>query len=155
MTVQQTIKRELQLLADDIVRNYRAKGMKASGRFEKTINVVMTDIGGKIMAEDYSEQLELGQPAGKEKADDKKFRDKIEQWTIDKRINPQGISRQSLAYLIARKIEQEGWDRRDYGGVNLLSEVITSARISKIEKAIGQAVEIEIADFMKQQFAQV
>ena len=40
-------------------------------------------------------------------------------------VTKDGISVESLAWAITKKIHKEGWDRKDHGGVNLLSDAIS------------------------------
>ena len=83
-----------------------------------------------MIGEKYSEQLQYGRRAGKMPPSQA-----IEQWIRDKGLMSkiQGkISITSLAYLIARKIQREGWKRENYGGVELISQVVTPDRIQKI-----------------------
>ncbi len=138
---------ELQSIKAELIKKYREKGMKASGKWESTLHIQMTNISGAIFGQDYTEQLEHGQPAGMVENNDS-FRKVIEQWIIDKKIQS-NISVSSLAFLIARKIANQGWDRAEYGGVNLISEVLTPERIQRIYDRLGKAVGIEFASWFK------
>jgi hypothetical protein len=73
--------------------------------------------------------------------------EEIEQWILDKGVFSavlQEIKLSSLAYLIARKIHNEGWNRANYGGVGLISEVITEERLQMIIDMFG---ENEVVNF--------
>jgi len=143
----EAIEKELKLIKKELIAKYNEKGMKASGNWERSLTIVMSNISGVIFGDDYTNNLEHGMPANQVSADDKTFRAKIEQWIIDKRIQS-NIKVSSLAFLIARKIQNEGWDRKDYGGVNLISEVITPQRIELIFKRLSDAVTVEFASYM-------
>ena len=138
---------ELQSIKSELIKKYREKGMKASGKWEATLNIQMTNISGAIFGQDYTEYLEHGQPAGIVENTDS-FRKVIEQWIIDKKIQSD-TSVSSLAFLIARKIANQGWDRADYGGVNLISEVLTPQRIQQMFDRLGKAVGVEYAEWFK------
>ena len=129
------LSREFEDLKKDLIIAYDAKGMRASGKFADTLEVQVTGLNAKLFGEDYSQQLETGRKAGRFPPIDA-----IEQWIKDKGIanRIQGeISISSLAFLIARKIARNGWKREEHGGVELISEVVTDARIQKIINEVG------------------
>jgi len=131
----QVLSKEFELLKDDLIKAYDAKGMRASGKFAETLEVKVNGLTAQLWGESYAQQLETGRRAGK-------FPNisAIEQWIKDKGIanRIQGeISISSLAFLIARKIAQRGWKREEYGGVELISEVVTDVRIQKIIDEVG------------------
>jgi len=129
------LSREFENLKKDLIIAYDAKGMRASGKFADTLEVQVTGLTAKLFGEDYSQQLETGRKAGRFPPINA-----IEQWIKDKGIanRIQGeISISSLAFLIARKIARNGWKREEHGGVELISEVVTDARIQKIIDEVG------------------
>jgi hypothetical protein len=129
------LSREFEDLKKDLIIAYDAKGMRASGKFADTLEVQVTGLNAKLFGEDYSQQLETGRKAGRFPPINA-----IEQWIKDKGIanRIQGeISISSLAFLIARKIARNGWKREEHGGVELISEVVTDARIQKIIDEVG------------------
>jgi hypothetical protein len=131
----QVLSKEFELLKDDLIKAYDAKGMRASGKFAESLEVKVNGLNAQLWGESYAQQLETGRRAGK-------FPNisAIEQWIKDKGIanRIQGeISISSLAFLIARKIAQRGWKREEYGGVELISEVVTDVRIQKIIDEVG------------------
>ena len=141
-TVQQVITQQFDLIKLELIEKYREKGMRASGKFEESLEVITTTTNAKIIGEDYTQQLEDGRRPGK-------FPPiaEIKQWIIDKGIVNQikgEITISSLAFLIARKISKQGWKRKDHGGVNLVSEVITDKRIQEIIDLVGQAALLDI-----------
>lgn len=127
---------EFEKLKADLIIAYDAKGMRASGKFAESLEVIIVNENkAQLWGEDYSQQLETGRRAGRFPPISA-----IEQWIRDKGIanRIQGeISISSLAFLIARKIHREGWKREEYGGVELISSVITDARIQKIIDEVG------------------
>jgi hypothetical protein len=129
------LSKEFENLKKDLIIAYDAKGMRASGRFAETLEVRVEGLNAKLFGEAYSQQLETGRRAGKFPPIDA-----IKQWIQDKgiasRIQGQ-ISISSLAFLISRKIAKKGWKREGYGGVELISSVVTDERIQKIIDEVG------------------
>ena len=81
----------------------------------------------------------------------------IKKWIIDKGVFAEALQKMkisSLAFLIARKIALFGWKRERYGGVDLISEVITPERINDIINKIGVSETVkltsEIYDYYNQ-----
>lgn len=129
------LSKEFNLLKDDLIKAYDAKGMRASGKFAESLEVRVQGLTAQLWGEDYAQQLETGRKSGRFPPISA-----IEQWIKDKgianRIEGQ-ISISSLAFLIARKIAQSGWKREEYGGVELISSVVTDERIQKIIDEVG------------------
>lgn len=129
------LSKEFNLLKDDLIKAYDAKGMRASGKFAESLEVKVQGLTAQLWGEDYAQQLETGRKSGKFPPINA-----IEQWIKDKGIANQiqgQISISSLAFLIARKIAQSGWKREQYGGVELISSVVTDERIQKIIDEVG------------------
>lgn len=124
------LKEEFEFIKNDLIKRYDEKGMRASGDWANSLEVQASGLSVKLLGLSYSEQLEYGRKSGKQPP-----REAIEQWIRDKGIASRlegKITVSSLAYLIARKIAREGWRREEYGGVELISEVVTPERIQKI-----------------------
>jgi hypothetical protein len=131
----QVLSREFEALKTDLIQAYDAKGMRASGKFAETLEVKVTGLTAQLWGENYAQQLETGRKSGKFPPIDA-----IKKWIEDKGIASriQGeISISSLAFLIARKIAREGWKREQFGGVELISEVVTEQRMQKIIDEVG------------------
>lgn len=128
---------QFELLKKDLIEAYDLKGMRASGDFANSLEVVMLDNGKKaqLWGNSYAQQLETGRQAGKFPPISM-----IEKWIDDKNISARlngEITKSQLAFLIARKIAREGWKREGFGGVELISEVVTDERIQKIIDEVG------------------
>lgn len=137
----QILSREFEKLKEDIIKAYDQKGMRASGKFAESLEVKVSELNGQLWGENYAEQLEAGRNTGKFPPIDA-----IKQWIEDKGIASKiegKISISSLAFLIARKISRQGWDRKDYGGVNLISDIITAERMQKIIDEVGASQTIK------------
>lgn len=131
----QVLSKEFEALKNDLIRAYDAKGMRASGKFADSLEVRVEGLTAQLWGEDYAQQLETGRKSGKFPPIDA-----IKKWIEDKGIanRIQGeISVSSLAFLIARKISREGWKREQFGGVELISQVVTDQRMQKIIDEVG------------------
>jgi len=152
MTTTELLAIEFEALKNELIAKYREKGMKASGDWEDSLEVVVTENKAQIIGDDYSQQLEAGRGSGKQPPTAV-----IEQWIKDKGIASRiegKISISSLAFLIARKIGREGWNRSQYGGVELINEVITPERIQQIIEKLSDVYVIDftndIINYLKQ-----
>lgn len=138
----QILSKEFEALKADLIAAYDQKGMRASGKFAESLEVRIDGLKAQLWGESYAQQLESGRrpdgsgtgPAWSNPTED------IIQWIKDKGIanRIQGeISISSLAFLILRKIRSKGWKREQHGGVELISQVVTDARIQKIIDEVG------------------
>ena len=143
---------EFENLKADLITAYDAKGMRASGNFANELEVIQpTTTRVQLWGADYAQQLETGRQAGKFPPINA-----IRQWIQDKgianRLNGE-ITVSQLAFLIARKIAREGWKRQGYGGVDLISEIVTDQRMQKIIDQVGlekvSEVQTEIIKLIK------
>lgn len=143
MSNQAILSEQFELMKNDLIELYDVKGMRASGKWADSLEVIAGEDTVKLMGEEYSQQLETGRQAGKFPpiAD-------IKKWIIDKGVFNsalQTISLSSLAFLIARKIAKNGWKRERFGGVELISTIVTDARIQKIIDEVGNAQIIQVS----------
>lgn len=128
---------EFEALKNDLIARYDELGMRASGQWAESLQVELGENGAAILQESYGDQLEYGRKPGKQPPSEA-----IEQWLIAKGIAARlekDISVSSLAYLIARKIGREGWNREAHGGTQLISSVVTPERIQRIIDKIGES----------------
>lgn len=133
----EVLSQEFELLKQDLIEAYDRKGMRASGDWANSIETQIEENRAILLGLEYSQQLETGRRSGKQPP-----RQVIEDWIVNKgiaqRIQGQ-ISISSLAYLIGRKIAREGWKREGFGGVGLISEIITDERLQRILDEVGGA----------------
>ena len=140
MDASSKLKEEFESLKDDLIERYNELGMKASGNWGETLNVEVKGLTATIYGENYTEQLVEGRAPGKFPPIEA-----IRQWIQDKGITPfDNISISSLAFLIARKIANDGTKYYQDGGTDLVSAVITPQRIQQI---IDNVSEFSINNF--------
>lgn len=134
---------------DATVQSYLQRNLKASGRFGKTLNVqsprlMQVQLWGELYTEALTngrKPTENGAPPGMGI-----LRGLIRKWIDDKRIQPKdNISKDSLAYLITRKIHREGIhipnvgkDGRMYNDGQLLSSVFTPSAYNQLKSELGK-----------------
>lgn len=142
------LSKEFELLKKDLILAYDAKGMRSSGKFADSLEVQTfeTELGytAILWGEDYAQQLETGRKSGKYPPFDM-----IKRWIEQKGVFAQAlqkISISSLAFLISRKIAREGWKRENFGGVNLISEVVTDERLQRIIDEVGAVETMRFTD---------
>lgn len=118
---------EFESLKEDILAVYEASGKRTSGEFEKGLGVVYEANKATLMGYTYLG----GRRAGKMPPIQV-----IEKWLRDKGIKPldDKLKISSLAYLIARKIANEGTRKENH--IQVYTQVITPERIDKILEKI-------------------
>ena len=131
------LKAEFELLRQELIAKHDQLGMRATGKWAASLNFTFSGNSAELLQESYGEQLEYGRKPGKQPPSEA-----IEQWLVAKGIAGRlegDISVSSLAYLIARKIGREGWDRKENGGTALISSVVTPERIQQIIDKVGES----------------
>lgn len=135
-------------LKDDIKNKRITKygSVNASGRLANSVRYEVTNLGEtlKVYAEDYIDYLVYGRSPGKFPP-----KEPILKWISDKGITPDGISVNSLAYLIQRKIAQKGTTIFEQGGSDLLSGILTDEYVvemkDKLQSEILNSIRAELA----------
>ena len=130
-----------------VLASYRNKGMKASGNFERELEIQPLPNGAVLLGASYTEQLEGGRKptSSGASASTPTLREKILGWIRDKGIIADGISDESLTFVIARKIHREGWNRSKHGGVGLVSDALTDDDFKAI---IDEVMKTQIDGFI-------
>lgn len=139
-SVTQLLAAEFELLKAEVIAKYEASGMEISGNWADTVEVQSTPNGYSIAAANYINGCDPGKPPPSEA---------IEAWIKQKGIAAKlekGMSIQSLAYLIARKIGREGWQPKPEHK-NIIDGLVTPQRIQQILDKVG---EVYITDFTTQ-----
>ena len=151
-SVNQIFIKEVNQIKADLIAKHEALGMRSSGKWIENLQALLdvTESNLKSVFRDmaYTEQLVQGREPGKFPPIDS-----IKQWIIDKPITPtDNISIDSLAFLIARKIANEGTDYYQQGGTELIESVITPERIKKIADKVGVSLlatfELEVNELL-------
>ncbi|MFP5437474.1 MAG: hypothetical protein ACLGH8_06810 [Bacteroidia bacterium] len=123
--INETLRAEFELLRQEVLARYESTGVKASGKWAKSIRIEELPNGFTLVADAYVNGREPGKAPPSEA---------IEKWIVQKGIAARlsdNISVNSLAYLIARKIAREGWQPKA-GTENLLQQVVTPQRIQQL-----------------------
>jgi hypothetical protein len=149
MSREEVLQKEFELLSIDLIKAYDAKGMRASGKWADSLEVESSPLSAVLRGLDYTQQLESGRRANNGSSGEswETTLEDIQQWIRDKGITPREntMKLSTLAYLIARKIWREGWGREGFGGVELISEVVTDERIQSIIDKVGDVSAVEIS----------
>lgn len=150
MTIEQVLDQEFESLQNDLVLKYKELGMRASGKWEDSLERIVSPMNAKIIGEDYTNQLVSGRRPGSFPPVDA-----IKKWIVDKGIvnNIKGnISVSSLAFLIARKIAREGTKYFKQGGTDLISSVATEKRMQSVIDKVGVSATITFVKRIENQF---
>jgi hypothetical protein len=147
MEIAEVLQAELDKLKEELISEYDSLGMRASGQWADSLEVQTSEMRGTLLGLDYTRQLQFGRDAGRFPPINL-----IEKWIEDKGINYTGITLSSLAFLIARKISREGWDRNGFGGVDLIGRIVTPERIQRIIDKVG---EVYLSGFVNEVITQL
>ena len=138
-------------LTDRLVKDIQTKrvtkygAVNASGRLAKSVRYDVKNSTLTVYAEQYIGALEFGRKSGK-----KPPRDVIRKWIDEKGITPNGISKDSLAFLIQRKIGEEGTTIWQQGGSDLVSGIFNDALTKEIENDFYSLIASEVtSDVLK------
>lgn len=139
MTTNEILQQEFEAIRIDLIAKHNELKMKASGNWEKSLEVEISGnqdlMTGRIYGEHYTQQLVFGREPGKFPPIKS-----IEQWIKDKGIEPldKKMKISSLAFLIARKIAKEGTKYYQAGGTDLVDSVVTPERIQSIIDKVSE-----------------
>lgn len=119
--------------------------VNASGRLKDSISFKVSGYRLSVQGNDYIYYLQYGRKSGKRPPISV-----IRQWIDDKGIVPTDISKDSLAYLIAKRIGEEGTTIFKAGGSDLLSSIFNEALQDSIESEFSNLIASEISsDLLK------
>lgn len=123
---------ELEALKQRIIENHRSAGQVASGRTIASMKVEVTEDGGVLWGRSPFGTLETGRKPGKVPAGFWKI---IRQWMDDKGIQVQKPD--SFAYLVARKIANEGTQLFRNGGRDDIYSPEVKDTVERVSQGIG------------------
>jgi hypothetical protein len=101
-----------------------------------------------IYAAEYICALEFGRKPTENGTKPGKLRDIIRKWIDEKGIIPNGISKDSLAFLIQRKIGEEGTTIWQQGGSDLVSGIFNDALTKEIENDFYNLIAGEVTSYV-------
>jgi len=138
-------KEKLQIFGDktvnDLIANYIKLGLKAFGEFEAGTRAVANDKSMEITAPFHARMMEQGRKPGKFPPPDEILR-WVRLGKIQRRSN---ISDESLAYLIGRKISQEGIKvPTKYNIGRVFTSVLSDGRLDALEDEIFEELRANI-----------
>lgn len=136
MTTDEVIKEEIDSILEDIIALYKSSGRKASGQFEEGLEAVYEPYKATIRG--YVYLAGRGKTKKKGKSGEPTVQEQILKWLKVKGIKPikDKISLRSLAFLIARKIHEQGTKRSEW--LKVYEQVITPKRINDIIDRISE-----------------
>lgn len=147
-----------------LIQSYEKEGLRASGRWAASLEGSTKQEGTKvksvILGEAYTGALVGGRkptsPTGPYQQSQFTLREAIAIWIRQKGITPyDNISKDSLAFLIARKIHREGIKvPNQHNSGNLINNAFTANDIADLEKIIikelAESMTIEVLKAVKQ-----
>jgi hypothetical protein len=143
-------------LTDRLVKDIQTKrvtkygAVNASGRLAKSVRYDVKNSTLTVYAEQYIGALEFGRKPTTNGNKPGKLKDVIRQWIDEKGITPKdSISKDSLAFLITRKIHKEGTLLYPNGS-DLVSGIFNDALTKEIENDFYNLIAIEVtSDVLK------
>lgn len=123
---------ELEALKQKVIENQKNSGQVASGRTIASMKVEVTEDGGVLWGRSPFGTLETGRKPGKVPAGFWKI---IRQWMDDKGIQVQKPD--SFAYLVARKIANEGTQLFRNGGRDDIYSPEVKDMVERVSQGIG------------------
>ena len=126
----------------DLRESMDSSGVTASGNFNKTLKAIITPNTVVVEGARYAGAIELGRKPTSGGGNGE-LRKAIRSWIDDKGISPADISKDSLAFIITRKIHREGTKlyrgTDSYGRTKpsrVITGVIEDGRIEKLAKSV-------------------
>lgn len=130
--VMELVSSELEALKQKVIENQKNSGLVASGRTIASMKVEVTEDGGVLWGRSPFGTLETGRKPGKVPAGFWKI---IRQWMDDKGIQVQKPD--SFAYLVARKIANEGTHLFRNGGRDDIYSPEVKDTVERVSQGIG------------------
>lgn len=126
----------LQNVRTELVAKYDELGLRASGAYERGLEIVSTPSRIRLESEEHVLAMENGVPAGTVVPPHV-----IVKWMRDKQLEYNELKEEEIAYLICRKIKRKGITvPNDYNRGGVVSGVLTPQRIDQLKKDIGDVL---------------
>jgi len=126
----------------------------ASGKLADSIRYEVDESGLRIYGASYIYYLEYGRGPTKNDGPGT-LRQRIRGWIDDKGINPDGISKDSLAFVITRKIHREGTEIYKQGGSTLLRDIFNEQMITDLKSEIALSFQDAIVTQIRSELLKV
>ena len=134
-----------------LIQSYEGEGLRASGKWASELEGSTTQSGNRIssviLGAQYTGALIGGRSSTRSKGSGTiTLRQAIRQWIDDKGITPRDkISKDSLAFLIARKIHREGIKVPNrYNSGQLVNRVFGGDVQAELTKMVGEGMLTEM-----------
>lgn len=152
---EEILRKELEVLKEDLIRRHEELGMRASGAWQQSLQVSANGVAGLLKGAvsglDYTYYMQHGRRGGKMPPIAA-----IEQWIKSKGIIAieRRVKVSALAWAIAKKIAKDGTKRsREGEKPAFIEEVITPERVQDIIHKVGygyiSTFVSEIINFLK------
>lgn len=146
MTIAEKIQEWCDSSISKLTSEYESQNRKASGQWSKDLEskITQTNTGYNVqlLGSYYTYWMEKGRKPGKFPPIDV-----IRRWIDEKGIIAEDISRDSLTFLIARKIAKQG-----YQGKPLVENVLTEQWIKELFESVGLFMAVQIKEDIIKQF---
>jgi len=130
-----------------LISNYQNKGLKASGKFERNINITTTDMQSSMTAPQYTGALVFGRkPTAKGGSGGPSLYKMILEWIDDKGITPRdNMPKATMAWIIARNIHKNGIKVPNaHNDGRLLTDTFTQESKQELFKSITRSYITEL-----------
>lgn len=132
-------------IRDDIVANYYAMKLNASGNFDRQTQVEEYPGGVRIVAPAYVRQMEDGRRPGTMPPVSA-----IRRWIRDKNANAGTDIPEGAAYAIARAIKRDGISvPNEYNAGGVASGILTPELIKRVTAGVSRIISAEISAILK------
>jgi hypothetical protein len=131
----------------DLRQSIDVSGIRASGNLQNSLRWDLTDKEFILWGAPYAFTAEFGRGPSQTSGGD--LRAQIRKWIDEKPIIPDGITKDSLAYVITRSIHNKGTllfdeSRPDYYGrtkpTDILNGVINDGRVNKLQQDLTTSI---------------
>lgn len=128
-------------IVSDLQDSITQSGISASGNLRDSIRFEITDTRLTVFGASYAFAAELGRGPSQQSGGD--LRSAIRRWIDDKGIQPQDISKDSLAYIITKRIHEKGtllFSGTDFYGrqkpTEILNGVVNDGRVEQLQNTL-------------------